>query len=81
MYKSEPTVENGGEVVFYAPHINVSSVDGHLTEEVGYHFRNCVLDPKTVNPGEWHAREKDGWLLAPGAGEMLYGVRYLTGSQ
>jgi nickel-dependent lactate racemase len=40
MYKVEPAVADGGEVVIYAPHVReVSHVHGRLLEEVGYHCR------------------------------------------
>jgi nickel-dependent lactate racemase len=38
MYKLEPVVEDGGEVVIYAPHISeVSYSHGQVIDEVGYH--------------------------------------------
>ena len=38
MYKIEPAVKVGGEVVIYAPHLNqVSQVHGRYIYEVGYH--------------------------------------------
>jgi nickel-dependent lactate racemase len=40
MYKVEPAVADGGEVVIYAPHVTeVSHVHGSLLDEVGYHCR------------------------------------------
>ena len=40
MYKLEPVVADGGELIIYAPHIHeVSVVHGHLIESIGYH---CV---------------------------------------
>ena len=40
MYKLEPVVADGGELIIYAPHIReVSVVHGRLIEEIGYH---CV---------------------------------------
>jgi lactate racemase len=133
MYKTEPAVADGGEVVIYAPHVkDVSKVHGALIEEIGYHCRDyflgqwerfrdypggilahsthvrgagtfdpaCALesprirvtlatgisrercerinlghlDPESVNIAEWQAREPDGWLVVPRAGEMLYRV-------
>ncbi len=44
MYKTEPAVADGGEVVIYAPHVReVSKVHGALIEEVGYHCRDYFL--------------------------------------
>jgi lactate racemase len=41
MYKIEPGVADGGEVVIYAPHIkDVSVTHGAVIEEVGYHCRD-----------------------------------------
>jgi nickel-dependent lactate racemase len=38
MYKLEPIVEDGGEVIIYAPHITeVSYSHGQLLDEIGYH--------------------------------------------
>jgi nickel-dependent lactate racemase len=133
MYKTEPAVADGGEVVIYAPHVkDVSKVHGALIEEIGYHCRDyflgqwerfrdypggilahsthvrgtgtfdpaCALesprirvtlatgisrercerinlgylDPEAVKIADWQAREQDGWLVVPRAGEMLYRV-------
>ncbi len=44
MYKLEPAVADGGEVVIYAPHIDeVSYVHGGHIEEIGYHVRDYFL--------------------------------------
>jgi nickel-dependent lactate racemase len=41
MYKIEPAVADGGEVIIYAPHIReVSVTHGRILEEVGYHTRD-----------------------------------------
>jgi lactate racemase len=41
MYKLEPVIADGGEVVIYSPHITeVSYVHGHLIDEIGYHCRD-----------------------------------------
>jgi nickel-dependent lactate racemase len=41
MYKLEPAIADGGEVVIYAPHIDeVSYVHGALIDEIGYHVRD-----------------------------------------
>src|SRR5260370_24995 len=38
MYKPEPAIANGGEVVIYAPHLTeISYTHGRLIDEVGYH--------------------------------------------
>jgi nickel-dependent lactate racemase len=47
MYKLEPVVEDGGEVVIYAPHITeISYTHGRLLEEIGYHCRDYFV-------GQW----------------------------
>ena len=44
MYKTEPIIADGGEVIIYAPHISeVSYVHGALIDEVGYHVRDYFL--------------------------------------
>jgi nickel-dependent lactate racemase len=44
MYKVEPAVADGGEVVIFAPHIEeVSYTHGKLIEEIGYHCRDYFL--------------------------------------
>jgi nickel-dependent lactate racemase len=41
MYKVEPVVADGGEVVIYAPHLTeISYVHGRLLDEIGYHCRD-----------------------------------------
>src|SRR5512139_733502 len=45
MYKMEPVVEVGGEVVIYAPHLDVvSHVHGKYIYEVGYHILPYFLN-------------------------------------
>lgn len=44
MYKLEPVVADGGEIVIYAPHIHeVSYTHVKLIDEVGYHCRDYYL--------------------------------------
>lgn len=44
MYKSEPVVADGGEVVIYAPHLHeVSVVHGKIIRQIGYHVRDYFL--------------------------------------
>jgi hypothetical protein len=41
MYKLEPVVEDGGELIIYAPHITeVSAVHGEILSQIGYHVRD-----------------------------------------
>ncbi|HEV2952968.1 MAG TPA: lactate racemase domain-containing protein [Candidatus Dormibacteraeota bacterium] len=44
MYKTEPAIVDGGEVVIYAPHLTeVSYTHGKLIDETGYHVRDYFL--------------------------------------
>ena len=44
MYKMDPAVRDGGEVIIYAPHITeVSYSHGKILDEVGYHVRDFFL--------------------------------------
>ncbi len=41
MYKTEPIIADGGEVIIYAPHLTeVSFTHGALIDQVGYHVRD-----------------------------------------
>ena len=41
MYKLEPVVADGGELIIYAPHLHeISVTHGKLIEQVGYHVRD-----------------------------------------
>jgi nickel-dependent lactate racemase len=41
MYKMEPVIADGGEVIIYAPHIDeISYTHGKFLDEVGYHVRD-----------------------------------------
>jgi nickel-dependent lactate racemase len=59
MYKIEPAVTDGGEVVIFAPHVTeVSYVHGKLLDEVGYHCRDYFL-------GQWERfKQYPGGILA-----------------
>lgn len=59
MYKTEPVVADGGEIIIYAPHIReVSYTHGALIDAVGYHVRDYFL-------GQWERfRETPGMILA-----------------
>ncbi|HZQ08627.1 MAG TPA: lactate racemase domain-containing protein [Anaerolineae bacterium] len=129
MYKTEPIVAEGGQVILYAPHLReISVVHGERIRAIGYHVRDYFVKqwerfkdmpwgvlahsthlrgigtyqdgvespriqvtlatqiPEDVcramnlgycNPAEidvdaWSAREKDGVLVVPRAGEYLY---------
>jgi nickel-dependent lactate racemase len=44
MYKLEPVVADGGELIIYAPHVHeISVTHGRVIEEIGYHCRDYFL--------------------------------------
>ncbi|MBV9614657.1 MAG: hypothetical protein JO031_04270, partial [Ktedonobacteraceae bacterium] len=44
MYKTEPAIADGGEVIIYAPHISeISYTHGQLIDAVGYHVQEYFL--------------------------------------
>jgi nickel-dependent lactate racemase len=44
MFKVEPVVEDGGEIIIYAPHINeFSYTHGEVLDQLGYHVRDYYL--------------------------------------
>jgi nickel-dependent lactate racemase len=44
MYKMEPAIADGGEVVIYAPHITeISYTHGRVIDQVGYHVRDYFV--------------------------------------
>jgi nickel-dependent lactate racemase len=48
MYKVEPVVADGGEVVIFAPHVTeISHTHGRLIDEIGYHCRDYFT-------AQWH---------------------------
>ena len=62
MYKLEPAIADGGEVVIFAPHITeISYTHGAMLEEIGYHCRDYIL-------GQWDKFKKyPGGILAHSA--------------
>lgn len=45
MYKLEPAVADGGELVIYGPHIDeVSYTHGRLIDQIGYHVRDYFVE-------------------------------------
>jgi lactate racemase len=55
MYKVEPVISDGGEVIIYAPHIKeFSSVHGKVIQEIGYHVRDYFVD-------QWDKFSKYPW--------------------
>ncbi|MGW0231810.1 lactate racemase domain-containing protein [Actinopolymorpha singaporensis] len=65
MYKVEPVVADGGQVVLYAPHVHeVSRTHGTLIEKIGYHCRDYFTEqwerfadmPRSVLAHSTHVR-------------------------
>lgn len=55
MYKLEPVLADGGELIIYAPHIHeISVVHGKLIEEIGYHCRDYFM-------GQWDRFKDYPW--------------------
>jgi len=55
MYKVEPVISDGGEVIIYAPHIKeFSSVHGKIIQEIGYHVRDYFVN-------QWDKFSKYPW--------------------
>jgi hypothetical protein len=55
MYKMEPAIADGGEVVVYAPHIDeVSYTHGQIIDEIGYHVRDYFVR-------QWDRFERYPW--------------------
>jgi hypothetical protein len=59
MYKMEPAIADGGEVIIYAPHVGeVSRTPGRVLDEIGYHCRDYFL-------AQWDRfRQYPGGILA-----------------
>jgi nickel-dependent lactate racemase len=55
MYKLEPVVADGGELIIYAPHVReISVTHGALIERIGYHTRDYFL-------GQWERFKDEPW--------------------
>ncbi|HKI30993.1 MAG TPA: lactate racemase domain-containing protein [Gemmataceae bacterium] len=67
MYKLEPVVADGGELIIYAPHIReISRTHGALIERIGYHTRDYFL-------GQWPRFKDEPWgILAHST--HVYGI-------
>ncbi len=75
MYKTEPAIADGGEVVIYAPNLKqISVTHGRLIEQVGYHVKEYFLKqperfkdvPGTIKAHSTHV--KGGGTFDPGTG-------------
>jgi lactate racemase len=75
MYKVEPVVADGGEVIIYAPHITeFSATHGAALAQVGYHVRDYFLGqwerfadfPRGILAHSTHLRGSGTWSLSDG---------------
>lgn len=67
MYKLEPVVADGGELIIYAPHLHeVSMTHGAYIRRIGYHCRDYILK-------QWERFKDEPWgILAHSA--HVYGI-------
>jgi nickel-dependent lactate racemase len=88
MYKMEPAIADGGEVIIYAPHIDeVSYTHGHILDQVGYHCRDYFLKqwdrfkdyPWGVLAHATHLRGVGSYDAATGEETLRIGVTLATG--
>ncbi|HEX6799798.1 MAG TPA: lactate racemase domain-containing protein [Ktedonobacterales bacterium] len=88
MYKTEPVVADGGEVIIYAPHITeVSYTHGRLIDEVGYHVRDYFLKqwdrfrnvPGTILAHSTHVKGAGSYDAATGIETPRITVTLATG--
>jgi nickel-dependent lactate racemase len=55
MYKLEPVVADGGELIIYAPHLaEISKTHGALIQRIGYHTRDYFL-------AQWQRFKNEPW--------------------
>ena len=55
MYKLEPVVEDGGELIIYAPHITeISYTHGKTLDRIGYHCLDYFLK-------QWEKFKDEPW--------------------
>ena len=88
MYKMEPAIADGGEVIIYAPHITeVSYTHGHILEQIGYHCRDYFLKqwdkfkdvPGGVLAHSTHLRGQGTYDPATGEEKLRIKVTLATG--
>jgi nickel-dependent lactate racemase len=73
MYKLEPAVADGGEVVIYAPHITeVSYVHGHYLDQIGYHVRDYFV-------AQWQKFEHIPWGVLAHSTHLRGDGTYING--
>ncbi len=88
MYKTEPIIADGGEVIVYAPHIHeVSITHGALIDAVGYHVRDYFVKqwdrfkhiPGGILAHSTHVKGQGGYDVATGIETPRIRVTLATG--
>jgi nickel-dependent lactate racemase len=88
MYKTEPAIADGGEVVIYAPHLTeVSYTHGKLIDEVGYHVRDYFVKqperfasvPGMIKAHSTHVKGAGSYDASSGVEEPRIQVTLATG--
>jgi nickel-dependent lactate racemase len=88
VYKLEPAVADGGEIVVYAPHVTeFSAVHGSIIEQVGYHVRDYFIArwseyghmPLGILAHSTHVRGAGGYDTAAGEERPRIRVTLATG--
>jgi len=73
MYKLEPVLADGGELVIYAPHLSrISETHGPLIEEIGYHCRDYFLK-------QWDRFRRYPWSVLAHSTHVKGGGTYENG--
>jgi nickel-dependent lactate racemase len=73
MYKTEPAVADGGEVILYAPHLReVSSTHGAVLRRIGYHVRDYFTS-------QWEAYRHLPWSVLAHSTHLRGGGTYEGG--
>ncbi len=73
MYKLEPVLAEGGELIIYAPHLKeISKTHGKLIREIGYHCRDYFLK-------QWDKFKDKSWGVIAHSTHVFGGGTYENG--
>jgi nickel-dependent lactate racemase len=73
MYKTEPAMADGGEVIIYAPHVREASrVHGKVLRQVGYHVRDYFV-------AQWDKFQHHPWGVLAHSTHLKGGGTYQDG--
>lgn len=73
MYKLEPVLAEGGELIIYAPHLKeISKTHGKLIQEIGYHCRDYFLK-------QWDKFQEKSWGVLAHSTHVFGGGSYESG--